>query len=57
MKVWSEGIDSQRHHRTYGEGYIAETEQDVEEDGNQGNDDGDDSAISDVLSHRRSYLL
>ena len=52
-----ERVASQSHHRTYRECNVAETEQDVEEDGDKGDDDRNDSAIGDVLSHRRSYLL
>ena len=52
----NQSIESQSNDRTDREGHVAEAEQDVEEDGNQSQDDADDSAASDGLSHRRTYL-
>ena len=33
-----------------------ETHEDIDEDGYQGEDNADDSTVSDILSHRRTYL-
>ena len=41
--------------RTYREGHVAETYQDVEEDSNQCEEHTIDSTHSDILSHRRTY--
>ena len=51
-----QGIEHQSHRRTHRERHVAEAQQDVEEDGNQGDKDADEGTVSDVLGNRRTHL-
>ena len=50
------GIEEQGNDRAYREGHVTESQQDVEEDGNQSDDHTDECTTCDGLSHRRSHL-
>ena len=51
-----QGVEHQSGGRTNREGDVAEAQQDVEEDGDQGDEHADEGSVSDVLSNRRTHL-
>ena len=48
---YNKGIEEEGEDGAYRVSHVAEADQDVQEDGNQGQDDGDDGSACDILGY------